>query len=294
MTDKRSIQVLVDDAIYTESPRWHGDALWYSDIGAGQVCRIGATGKEVVLNIDTASGLGWTRGGEILVSSIRTSTIFRAGPDRIPHAFCGPESHGVRGTNDMATVGTRSYVTCSGRDHHPGDDVSLLAQPIGKIIMIDHDTATCSIVASELRMPNGIAVSADGRTLVVAEIFAQRILHFDIGADGSLSKPRVFLDVDHGMDGLALDAAGAIWVGAGNADKFHRIDRNGKYTDSVEVPGWTCIAPMLGGTDGRTLFMAVSKDGGADAIFEGRAKARIVATRVEVPAAPEPLSDLAS
>jgi sugar lactone lactonase YvrE len=282
------VEVLVDDATYTESPRWRDGVFWFSDIGRGEVCRVGPNGKEVYLEVDTASGLGWTQSGDLLVASIAASTIFRAGPDRIPRPFCGPAPGGALGTNDMATVGSRSYVTCSGRDHQPGDDVALLAEPIGKIVVVDHDTGAGRVVASGLRMPNGVAVTADGKTLMVAEIFANRLLRFDIRADGSLSEPRVFREVDHGMDGICLDAEGAVWASAGLEQKFHRIDVRGNYVDTVEVPGWMCIAPMLGGADGRTLYMAVSQADDADAVFDGRARSRIVTARVDVPACPAP------
>ena len=284
----RKVEVLVDDATFAESPRWHEGAFWFSDIGRGEVCRVGPNGKEVYLGVETASGLGWTQSGDLLVASIRTSTIFRAGPERIPRPFCGPEPGGAQSTNDMATVGSRSYVTCSGRIRRPGDDVGLLAEPIGKIVMVDHDTGSGLVVASGLRMPNGVAVSADGRILVVAEIFANRLLHFDIHPDGSLSEPRVFREVDHGMDGICLDAEGAVWASTGPEQKFHRIDAQRTYVDTVEVPGWMCIACMLGGDDGRTLYMAVSQLDDADAVFDGRARSRIVTARVEVPACPEP------
>jgi sugar lactone lactonase YvrE len=283
----RKVEVLVDDATWTESPRWRDGVFWFSDIGRGEVCRIGPRGKEVVHRVETASGLGWTQSGDLLVASIARATIYRVGPQGAPRPFCGPVD-GAVATNDMATVGARSYVTCSGKMHEAGDDPSLLAQPIGSILLVDHDTGAGRVLAKGLRMPNGVAVTADGRTLVVAEIFANRILHFDIGPDGSLSEPRVFLDVDHGMDGLCLDAEGAVWVGAEPRGKFVRIDKGGTYVDSVDVPGWMCIACMLGGDDGKTLYMAVAQADGADAVFDGRAKARIVAARVDVPACPEP------
>ena len=82
------MEVLVDDATFAESPRWHEGAFWFSDIGRGEVCRVGPNGKEVYLGVETASGLGSTRYGDLLVASIRTSTIFRAGPERIPRPFC--------------------------------------------------------------------------------------------------------------------------------------------------------------------------------------------------------------
>lgn len=286
---KNDIVIVVDDAIYTESPRWHDGAFWFSDIGAGQVCRISPDGrKEVVLSdLPTPSGLGWTRSGDLLIASIHASTIFRIGSDKVPQVFCGPQQHGTLGTNDMATAGSRSYVTCAGRQFLNGDSFEILSQPVGKILLLDHESGACRTVASGMKMPNGIALSLDGRSLVVAELFAQRILKFDIYSDGSLSEPHVFAQLDTMVDGLCLDADGGVWVGTTSANKFQRIDPQGKLAEAVEVPGWGCIACMLGGPDGRSLYMAVSQMENPDAIFNGQAKGRILRTRVGVPATPE-------
>ena len=281
------IGVLVDDAIYTESPRWHDGWLWFSDMGAGEVCRVSLDGRKEVMvsGLFTPSGLGWTQSGDLLIACIHNSTIVRVGADNIPRVFCGPEQHGTLGTNDMATAGDRSYVTCSGREYQKGDSFETLALPVGQILLIDHLTGESRSVAGGMKMPNGVAISPDGRTLVVAELFAMRLLRFDIGADGSLSGQRVIAEFDHIIDGLALDAEGAVWVGATGTNKFKRVDASGKLVEVVDVPGWGCIAPMLGGPDGRSLFMAVSQMDNPDAIFEGRAKARILRTDVAVPAA---------
>jgi sugar lactone lactonase YvrE len=282
------IDVLVDDAVYTEAPRWHDGALWFSDIGAGTVRRVWPDGRQetVLSGMTTPSGLGWTPGGDLLVVSIEESAVYKVGPDRIPRLFCPRERHGVAGANDMATAGTRSYVTCSGFVYEKGLAMEAIARPVGKILLLDNETGAVRLVADGMRMPNGVAISPDGRRLVVAEVFAERAVIFDIGDDGALSGQRALADLDGLVDGLALDAEGGVWVG--NASKFQRIDAGGRLAEAVEVPGWSCIAPMLGGPDGRTLFMAASRMDDPDAIFDGRAKGRILATRVRVPAAAEP------
>lgn len=282
------LEVLVDDAVYPEAPRWRDGALWYSDIGAGQICRVAAPGRKEVLaqGLDTPSGLGWTRAGELIFASILASAVYRLGADNRPQLLCGPERHGVEGTNDLATAGSRSYVTCAGRRHQAGDDLAALSQPVGKILMIDHESCEGRIVASGLRGPNGVAVTPDGSALIVAETFARRLLRFDIDPAGFLSNRQVFAELDVMVDGLALDAAGAAWVGAGR--DFRLVDAQGRILDRVEAPGWTCVACMLGGPDGRSLFMAVSRFEGAEAIFAGRSEGRLLRTTVDVPAAPQP------
>jgi sugar lactone lactonase YvrE len=80
------LEILFDDAIFTESPRWHDDSLWFSDIGAGQVRRLWLDGRKetVVEGMAMPSGLGWMPGGDLLVASIGDSTVYRVGVEGVP------------------------------------------------------------------------------------------------------------------------------------------------------------------------------------------------------------------
>jgi sugar lactone lactonase YvrE len=281
------IEVLADGVGYTESPRWHDGALWFSDMGRGVVYRVapGEAAQAMVSTVRTPSGLGWTRAGDLLVVSIDDAAIYKVRRDGVPEMFCGYERHGVHGTNDMATAGARSYITCSGRVFGKDDGWDVLSLPVGQILLLDHETGAARVVAGGMKMPNGVAISPDGKTLITAEVFAQRVLAFDIAPDGALSGQRVFADVGHGLDGLCLDAEGCVWIGGAGTNGFQRIAPGGAVVDVVEVPEWTCIAPMLGGPDGRDLFMAASQMDDLDAIFDGRANGRMLRARVSVPAA---------
>src|SRR5579864_7254338 len=130
---QRKLELLVDDAVFGESPRWHDGALWFSDIGGNKVWRIAPDGTRtlVVSTVQGPSGLGWTQDGDLLVTSIHDHTIYRMGPDGTARAFCGPDRHGTFGTNDMITAGSRSYVSCAGRVYRMGDTIEEIAAPVG-------------------------------------------------------------------------------------------------------------------------------------------------------------------
>ena len=279
-------ETVYDAAVFAESPRWHGEAFWFSDIGAGKVCRIGPDRRvDVVLGgLDTPSGLGWLPSGELIVACIRPSTIYRVGADGIARSYFGPQDHGAIATNDMATAGERSYVTCIGRLHKPGTSGEALREPVGKILLLDHGQGECRTVAAGLRLPNGIAITPDQRSVFVSEMGAGRILKFGIEPDGSLSGPHEFARTPYAGDGICLDAEGGLWVGT-TQDYFQRIDRDGREAGRVAVPGWSCVAPMLGGPDGRSLLMAAYQMDSVDAMFDGTARSRILVAQVEVPAA---------
>jgi len=131
MGKNTAVDVLVDNAIFAESPRWHDGAFWFSDIGKGTVNRVSADGHSevIVADIPAASGLGWTKSGDLLIASIGNSTIYKVGGDGKPVAIAGPEQHGSAATNDMATAGSRSYISCAGHVFQMGDDEATLAKP---------------------------------------------------------------------------------------------------------------------------------------------------------------------
>jgi sugar lactone lactonase YvrE len=291
MTGERELELLIDDAVFGESPRWHDGALWFSDIGGNTVWRIAPDGTRtaVLTSVPAPSGLGWTRGGDMLVTSLSDHTIYRMGADGSAHAFCGPDSHGTVGTNDMATAGSRSYVSCAGRIYQMGDTMEEIAAPVGKVLLLDHDTGAARTVADGYRMPNGIAFSPDGSKLVFAEVFASRLLQFDIEPDGSLTNERTFAALDGSADGIWMDAEGAVWSATTSptSTRWERVDAGGKVLDAIPVSdGFHAIACALGGEDGRDLFLVANKTETPDDVWNGRAKSRVFRTRAQVPTAP--------
>jgi sugar lactone lactonase YvrE len=140
-------------------------------------------------------------------------------------------------------------------------------------------------VADSLAFPNGMVVTPDNGTLIVAESFARRLTAFDIDPDGGLSNRRVWADVTG--DGICMDAEGAVWcsdVGPGEGGVVLRVREGGEVLDRIELDR-PCYACMLGGGDGRTLFLIVAKWFGPDRIDDlVEAKTgRILTARVAVP-----------
>ncbi len=154
----------------------------------------------------------------------------------------------------------------------------------GKIALVTPD-GEAREVADDLAFPNGMVVTPDNRTLIVAESFARRLTAFDIGADGDLSNRRVWAAVTG--DGICLDADGAVWcsdVGPLEVGVVLRVREGGEVLDRIELDR-SCYACMLGGEDGKTLFMVVAKWFGPDRIDELiQAKTgQVLTARVDVP-----------
>jgi sugar lactone lactonase YvrE len=156
---------------------------------------------------------------------------------------------GVDRFNEIVVDGRGNVYVNAGVDFHPGEGIAP-----GIIALVTPD-GSARRVADGIAFPNGMAVTPDNSTLIIAESFAGRLTAFDIGADGSLSNRRVWAD-GVGPDGICIDAEGAIWTGVGpfGDNLVGRVRDGGEVLERVKLDA-PCFACMLGGEDRRTLFM---------------------------------------
>jgi sugar lactone lactonase YvrE len=133
---------------------------------------------------------------------------------------------------------------------------------------------------------NGMCLSQDAKTLLVAESAANRVSSFDVRDDGALSNRQLFAELParHAPDGMCLDAEGAVWVAAVTAGVFLRVEREGKVTDRIELDeGRNPIACVLGGHDRRTLFLLSATTFGEAEKSRDAMSARVETVQVAVP-----------
>jgi sugar lactone lactonase YvrE len=191
--------------------------------------------------------------------------------------------------NDMTVdAHGRAYVGNFGFDYEAamaerGLEGVIADCPTAKLALVEPD-GTVRVVADDLRFPNGAMITPDGRTLIVGETFGGRMSAFDIAGDGGLSNRRVWAETwPRVPDGACLDAEGCVWIANPAAPECVRIAEGGAVREVIET-GMPCFACMLGGEDGRTLFMLTSQaDPGG-----GKPVGQIETVRVEVPHAGRP------
>jgi sugar lactone lactonase YvrE len=277
--------VLLDLFGMGESPRWHDGRLWFSSWGTNEIVAVDLDGNSEVIGAGGGGSgwaVNWLRDGRMLVTG---AELLRVEPDgsRVRHADLGHVS--PYGWSELTVDGRgNAYVNSLNFDFADFGEVLANGAAPGKIALVTAD-GTAREVADGLAFPNGMAVTADNATLIVAESFAARLTAFDIAADGSLSNRRVWADVTG--DGICIDAEGAVWCSAVGADDGHvvvRIREGGEVLDRIEIDR-PCYACMLGGEDGRTLFMVVAQWFGPDRmneLIEART-GQILTARVEVP-----------
>ena len=123
-------------------------------------------------------------------------------------------------------------------------------------------------MADGIAFPNGMAITPDNSTLIIAESYAKKLTAFDIAADGSLSNRRVWTDLGDGVpDGICIDADAAVWYADVPNKRCVRVREGGGVLQTVTVDRG-CFACMLGGAEKRTLFIIASEWRGMDKIAE--------------------------
>jgi sugar lactone lactonase YvrE len=252
-----SLETVAGGFVFTEDPRWRGDRLVFVDMQNRRVHAVtpdGAVAELAVLD-DTPSGLGFTPNGDLLVVAMNEEKIYRLSQGRLSlHADVSTLAGS--GINDMAVDAEgRAYVVQFGFDYAKGE--AFRASPL---IVVQPDGAI-GIAAPDLAVANGIVISADGRTLIVAESAGRRISAFDIGAGGILSGRRVFAELPEGHypDGICLDSEGGVWASV-IQQGIVRVEEGGRLTHHVKLPaGRNAYACMLGGPQRRDLYICTAE-----------------------------------
>jgi sugar lactone lactonase YvrE len=265
-------RVLLGGLAMPESPRWHNGRLWFSNWGAGEIVAVDLDGNSEVVGRGpegTGWAVNWLPDNRMLITG---SELVRVEPDgsRLRHADLSHLS--PYGWSEITVDGRGNiYVNTINFDFADFDAVLASGQAPGKIALVTPDGDVCE-VASEIAFPNGMVITSDNKTLIVAESFAARLTAFDVAEDGTLSNRRVWAD-GVGPDGICLDTDGCIWASSGAMiNDCARIREHGDVLETIELDR-PCFAAMLGGPDRRTLFMLTAEWRGTEAV-EDVVKAR--------------------
>jgi len=282
---------------FGEGPRWHDGRLWYSDFYDHAVHAIDLNGNDerIVEVPGQPSGLGWMPDGSMLISSMTDKRVLRwDGSSLTEHADLS--AHAGWWVNDLvvaadgtAWVGNFGFDLDGFLATHGIEGVLGEPGPTATVLCRVDPDGTVSVAANDIIFPNGAVITPDGKTLILAETLALRLTAFDIGAHGALTNRRVWADLSPVMgapDGICLDADGTVWIANAIANQCLRVAEGGEILDQVET-SQTAFACMLGGDDGRTLFVMTAPDSNHEERAAARAGNIEVAT-VGVPHAGRP------
>jgi len=278
-----AVQTLMTGLLFVESPRWHDDRLWFTDWGTQEVIAVDLQGKsEVMLHVPTAVerdgavargpfSIDWLPDGPVLVVSGRDCLLLSREPDGqlVTHA----DLAGLWGFpwNEIVVDGRgNAYV------NNVGFDFPAERFLPGSIALVTPD-GSLRQVSGGIAFPNGMAVTPDNSTLIIAESYAKRLTAFDIAADGSLSNRRVWADLKDGVpDGICLDAENAVWYADVPNKRCVRVREGGEVLQTINLDRG-CFACALGGPEKRILFLLAAEWRGPDKMTDGARTGQVLA-----------------
>jgi sugar lactone lactonase YvrE len=258
-------QTLLSGLGLGESPRWRDGRLWFSNWVVNEIATVDleGTSSSIVSMPSFPFCIDWLPDRRLLIVSGREGLLLRREPDGSLATHADLSALDQTPWNDIVVDGRGNvYVNNSGftlgvDEFAPG--IVALVAPDGSVRQ----------VADGVAFPNGMAVTPDNSTLIVAESYAAQLTAFDIALDGSLSNRRAWAGLGDGApDGICVDAEGAVWYGDVPNKRCVRVREGGELLQTIELDRG-CFACMLGGEDGTTLFMMAAEWSGSASMGEG-------------------------
>jgi sugar lactone lactonase YvrE len=282
-------EVIVEGLILGESPRWHGGRLWFAHWGAGEVLaadpfdakafpqRVAEVPDRIPFSLD------WLPDGRVVVvtGTQLLTREFPRGPLDTVYADLA-EVHPI-GFNEIVVDGRGNvFVNGAGFNMMAGEE------PKPGIVAVARPDGSAEQVADGIQFPNGMAITADDRTLIVADSYGKCLTAFTIADDGTLSDRRTWADLGDGVpDGICVDADGAVWYADVPNKRCVRVREGGEVLATVQCDRG-CFACMLGGDDGRTLYIVAAEWNGPAQMFAGQRSGQVLVAQAPSPHAGRP------
>jgi len=272
-----SLRTVATGIGFGESLRWHAGRLWVADWATHELLRIQPDGtKEVVLQTSFTFSFDWAPDGRLLLTSAGEHPLLQQGFDGNILPVADLRGLNIVGANEIV-VDSRGnvYMNCVGFNLMAGE----AAKP-GSIICVSVD-GSARRVAEGLMFPNGMAITPDNRTLIVAESYSNQLTAYAIAENGDLTNRRVWAPVEeYHPDGICLGSEGNVWFADVASKHCIRVREGGEILQTVKADRG-CFACMLGGKDGTTLFIVTNEWAGANAVSEAARNSQIVSIQVQ-------------
>lgn len=250
ITSQAKPEVYLTGLYFPESPRWREDRLRVADWGSQTVITLGPAGREE-MSFPSVGAIDHLPDGRMLMVSPADCALVRLDSEGSLAQHADLSAFGQHAWNDIVVDGRgHAYVNNLGFDFPDGEFAP------GTIVVVGAE-GSVRLVANGLDFPNGMAVTPDNSTLIVAESYGQRLTSFEIQPDGGLSNRRAWAEVDGRPDGICLDAEGAVWYADVASRSCVRVAKGGEVLDVIALDQG-CFACALGGPERRTLFIVTN------------------------------------
>ena len=272
------MRTLVTGLMFGESPRWRDGRFWIADWVAHEIIAVDHNGNSEVVVRERSIPLCFDflpDGRMVIVSGPRILRLESQG-SRVVHADLS--SICEFGWNEIVVDGrANAYVNAAGFDLMAGASFAP-----GTVALVTAE-GSARQVADGMAFPNGMAVTPDNSTLIVAESYGKRLTAFDIAANGDLSNRRAWADLGDGVpDGICLDAENAVWYADVPNKRCVRVREGGEILQTINLDRG-CFACMLGGSDRRTLLVVTTEWRGPAGMTDGRRTGQVLTVKAPAP-----------
>lgn len=238
-------EVMLDGLGFPESLRWHEGRLWLCNWGSGDVLAVAPNGEsETAAKLDPRTlpfSIDWLPDNHALIIDGSNRRLLRLESEMRLESVYDLSDRSSQPFNELLVDSAGNAYVNGGT----GEIVLVRPNPSGQV------------VADGLKWPNGMVLLDDERTLVVADSHSCELVAFDVAEDGTLGGRRTWATLEQAPDGICADAERAIWVASVPGKNCIRVQEGGRVLETVAA-GRGCFSCMLGGEDGRTLYIGTA------------------------------------
>lgn len=278
------IKTLLTGLGFGESPRWHKGRLWLANWAVQDIVAFNHDGSTEIIGTAPSFpfSIDWLPDGRLLVIQGRERMLQRMEHDGLMVSHANLD--GIAGSWNEIVVDGQGNIYINGSGPHPVEGQQFAP---GVIALVTPD-GNVKQVANEIAFANGMAITPDNSTLIIAESHGKRLTAFNIEADGTLSNRRIWADLGTGTpDGICIDAEGAVWYADVPNKCCVRVREGGEVLQTINVDRG-CFACMLGGDDRKTLYILAAEWHGFERMFDETRTGVLLSVEVEVPGVGQP------
>ncbi len=270
--DKPVLEKIAEGLSFPEGPAWDGTGrIYVSNCYADWVAWVSQSGADTFIvkptkpyNFGKTNGLTFYRNGYLYACDYEKGAIIRFAPDgECEVVVDGYQGQRFNRPNDLAFDANGNLYFTDPHAYDPSDRD-------GVVYMYSTENQQLRRIYAGLGFPNGIAFSADGKSLFICESALNRVLKFPVDDEGNLGRYSVFTVMPGGdPDGLAIDQAGYVYVAHFGGGMVYKFNPEGAVADTIRMPGKKPTNVEFGGKDMRTLFITETE---TNAVYQIRVK----------------------
>ena len=253
-----TLQKLAGDFKFTEGPTCDKNGnVFFVDQDNNRIMEWSADGKLSTFMQPSgyANGMHFDANGNLIACADEHNQLWSIAPDKtVTVLVTNYQDKYMNGPNDVWIAPNGGMFITDPFYRRSWWDHTTMALTNEEVYYLAPDRKTLTRVTDDLRKPNGITGTPDGKNLFVADISASKTWHYDIQPAGSLANKTLICSL--GSDGMTIDEQGNLYLTGRGVTVF---DKTGKQIDHIDVPeNWTANV-CFSGKDRKTLFITASK-----------------------------------